>query len=735
MKRLICLILFFTVSVLSFSGCAGGQTFTARKNKTDTFLIGKAEDLNITDEPTMVCENDYLRLFYSKKGITVENKAEDLRVWKSYIDETDYTDFAASTDTWKNYMQSIATVTYISKNSSNGNFSTEHSSAHNNTVSIIKYSNGLEIKIDFAKSKISVTVEIALDADGLNIRIPADKIEENGEFYLYSVEVLPFLNAGCEGDEGYIFYPDGCGALSLFDKTNEKSKFAQPLTLDIYSAEESKNYFASDNNPVAMLPVYGIKNGDIAVLAAITSGDSDAQINVNPAVSMSALAINRASFSLIFRRKYTVELAQIKSSKTKNKSAVKLKDELLDYDRTVKYFLLSDESADYSGMANAYRGYLLNQSILDGETNYDSKTVLKFFMGTASNGDTYQSTVKATGFSDVEEILSSYSESGITNITAILRGWQTGGYGDNLTNYNAENSFGGKKQLNSLISYIKENKSLRLLLEVDPMLVLSGTGFFVKGKNTISDGAGSPVTDALKEKYISNQNTIKKNFNKALNKIDVNDSVNILARGLGESIFSNLSDSDYFERYETQQLFEDLLRKSGKNTGVSGGNLYTLKYSDFLDESPQGTSDSLIEDTKIPWYQMVLHGSVSYTTKTGNSSYDLNLQKLKWIEYGAIPYFEITKENPSVLRDTDYTELFSSENSEWEEEIKEIYKEFEAELSGVTDGFIVGHKTIDKGIVSVRYDNNYSVIINYTDKEYTVAGYTVSPMDYAVIKE
>lgn len=732
MKRLICLLLISAAIVLSFSGCAGSQTFTAKKNTAETALKGRAETFVPSAEQELVCKNGDLSLYYGSEGITVKSEKASAE-WKSYMDESSFADFAVSTDTWKSYMQSIATVKYISKNSVNGNFNTEHSAANGNRLSVKKYANGLEIKIDYAKSKISLTVEITLDKDGVAVRVPADKIEENGEFYLYSAELFPFMLAGGAESDGYIFYPDGCGALSLFSETGEKSKFAQPLVLDVYGTEETRDYFKESVNPSAKLPVCGIKNGDAAFLAAVTSGESDAQINVNPAVGMSALPLNRSSLSLIFRRKYTVELAQIKSSKTKEKSAVKLEEEPLDYDRTVKYFLLSGDSADYSGMANAYRDYLLKQDILDGKTDFGGKTVLKFFMGAPTVGDTYQGLVKTAGFSDVREILAEYKEAGVTGLTAILKGWQSGGYGDNLTSYSPEGKFGGKKELERLDSFAGEN-GVKLLLEIDPMLITSGTGFFIKGKSTVADGAGSPVTDKEQLQYIANRNYLQKNVLKALKKTGKYGSANLLVAGIGESVYSDLSSSAPAERYEIQQLFESLLEKSGENTAASGGNLYVLKYSDFIDKSPQSTSDSLIEDMKIPWYQMVVHGSAAYTTETGNSSYDLNLQKLKWIEYGALPYFEITRENPSELRDTRYTQLFSSENSEWKEKICDIYKEFEKMLDA-TAGFITKHEYLAEDVVLVKYSGGAEIVLNYTGSNYTHKGSTVAAGDYAVIKE
>ena len=132
---------------------------------------------------------------------------------------------------------------------------------------------------------------------------------------------------------------------------------------------------------------------------------------------------------------------------------------------------------------------------------------------------------------------------------------------------------------------------------------------------------------------------------------------------------------------------------------------------------------------------MVVHGSAGYCMETGNSSYDLNYQKLKWIEYGALPYFEITKENPTLLRDTGYTQLFSSQNSEWQERITEIYKEFKENLSEFTSGYITGHEIIADDIVCITYNDKNKIYINYSDEKYSIDEAELQPLSYKVITE
>lgn len=730
MKRIFSLLIVVILIILCFVGCKSTDV-DFKKFNTASALLGDFQNINDLSQKTFVAENANFKMFYDN-GICVESKDNSSDVWKSYVDETVYEAFKTSTETWKNYMQSIAAVTYISKNDTAGNFSTDYSASKNNIISVQKYDNGCNITVKFVKSSITMCFEITLDDFGLNVRIPADSIKEEGDYYLYSVELFPFFDTVSNEKQGYIFYPDGCGALTYFNKTAQKHKYTKQLVLDVYGTEETANHFSNSKNPIALLPIYGIKNQNRAFLAAVTNGDADIQININAGINISSVKLNRASFSLIYRRKYTVLLSELKNNNgnTEEKSSTRVGEKLLNYDREVKLFFLSGEDATYSGMANTYRNYLLKSGVLDGKTDYRTENLcIRFFMGTKQTDGAYKKLVKTADFSEIEDILKGYKADGVSNVTAILRGWQSGGYGDNISSFAPESSFGGKKGLKSLDRFAGES-GIKLMLEADNIIAYDGCGFFIKGKDTVADGAGSPVTNSTENEFLLNLNRVKNNYNKVLKISETYKNTTVLNNGLASLIYSDLNPSYATERVSIKAEFEEMLKNSD---AVCDGNLYSLKYSDFIADCVGTTSNSFLEDVSVPFYQMVVHGSASYCMETGNSSYDLNYQKLKWIEYGALPYFEITKENPSLLRDTAYTQLFSSVNSEWQERITEIYKEFRDNLSEITNGYITKHEIIAEDMVCVTYNDKSKIYINYSDEKLNFDGAEIPPSGYIVI--
>ena len=132
---------------------------------------------------------------------------------------------------------------------------------------------------------------------------------------------------------------------------------------------------------------------------------------------------------------------------------------------------------------------------------------------------------------------------------------------------------------------------------------------------------------------------------------------------------------------------------------------------------------------------MVVSGMIPFSTEgAGNLAYDLQTQKLKWIENGALPYFYLTYESALNLRDTDYDTLFSSTYADWEQTVVDTYKEFEANLSCVYGEQMVDHKIITSDLYRIEYANGIAIYINYANTDAKVDGVTVPAKNYVFVK-
>lgn len=105
----------------------------------------------------------------------------------------------------------------------------------------------------------------------------------------------------------------------------------------------------------------------------------------------------------------------------------------------------------------------------------------------------------------------------------------------------------------------------------------------------------------------------------------------------------------------------------------------------------------------VPFYQMVVHGCVDYSSLAGNLSYNDAYQKLRWVETGSIPHFLITHENPIRLKETSYNRIFSSQYTAWKEAMTAVYQEFNQRLSGVWNQTIERHDRLSADVVRLTY--------------------------------
>ena len=739
------------------SGCASGRDLTG-------ILPEKAEGVSLFEGQNgsayqaqdggtyeTICENDRYTLQYRQDiaAIAVTDRQTGESLWDGAVTETLYPELATSTKVWKDYMQSLLAITYASKDDTRGNFVREYSAAPENTVETQRYANGLKLTVAFANSSIRLQLEIALEDDGLRLRIPAQGIEENGNYRLYAVELLPFFGAAAKEEEGYLFYPDGSGALSYFQRTESKHLYATPLTLDIYGPILQSDFFADSEssastvsaNPTAMLPVYGIKRSGRAFLAAAVEGEEYAQILVNPSINMSTIKLNRCSFSFIYREQYRVYLSNIVKygeNQATNLYGTRLVEDLLPLDREVKLFFLEGDQADYSGMAGVYRDYLRENGWMNASSAAQDALSLTLFMGAQSDAGLLPDYVSMTTLEQAQSILNQYLDGGVENLQVLLRGWTQHGYGYVPDQAKAASAVGGQKGLEALDRFAAEHRGARIYLEANLTDALEGKGRFSDGRDVIQQGNGSPVTDGMQKQFLITPAKVWENFQDVLRRVNGFSSLQMGYETLGLRLYQDQNDDAVVTRADTRDLFEQMLAHQERENAVEGGNLYALRYAQQLYNVPISASGNEITDQEIPWFSMVVYGSIPYSAEPGNLAYDLNQIKLKWIEYGCMPHFELAENSPTLLQDTDYNELFTCKNEDWMDRVLTLYAEFQEEIWPHTveeEGtvFLSRHEILDEDLIRVTYSNGTVILLNYGDTAQTADGCTVEANDYQVI--
>lgn len=577
---------------------------------------------------------------------------------------------------------------------------------------ITKLEQGVAVHYDIAKVNLSFSMYYVLTDDGLEVSIPAKSIKESGPYRILSIESLPFFGAATGEESGYLFVPDGPGGLIHFPL--QKELVGKGYNQEVYGPEITNRISDSDNSNEVVMPVFGMKKGDQAFLAVISAGEKSSIIRALPAGIVSSLNSVHAKF--VYRQEYDRRLS------LGGRSIRVFQEDPLLQDRTVRYLFLEKEDAGYVGMAKRYRQYLTDtgqvpqgpQPSVGGLVPLD----LTLIGGDSNDYGDYRYE-RATTFKQAEEIVTELKKAGIDSMRITYKGWESKGTINPDKRFSPESKLGGGKGLRAFVE-----KAHGLGYEVDLAVDL------VKANPTFSKlppksyGIRGVEEDVLlrNDQYYLNPGIT---YNLAMDMIRDAKEYGIDGMrfsGLGGLLFNDYNPAYNYTREDTAYLYENIQKRAQEVLGHSSvltGNLYSLKYTGEIHTLISDPSYSYAVDETVPFYPIVLHGSIPYSLTPGNMRDEDGREFLKAIEYGAIPSFVLTYESSRSLMDTFTWGIFSSKFVDWKDDVIREYKSFN-KLASVQGEPITDHYRRSEGIYVTVYGNGVSVTVDYNRKEFHV---------------
>lgn len=704
----------------------------------NTKLEVKAATKEINDHK-LVAENDKLALYMNEEflSIIVEDKATG-----KYMESAVSYDDGKNNAAWQGAMKSAVVLTLIKGSVDN----IQADMMNDEITKKVSYTNdGFSADIYWKKHKLGVTLEVSLTEDGVVARIPDESIIEEGkDTYIGSLSMYPYLGSSyLDAEEGYMFIPDGNGALIyLNDKEGRYNSgyVAMVYGGDIGFTESSvvtlwrdKYEIINDSNKV-LAPIYGMAHTEegIAYLAVIEEGEERARIEALP--NGANINYNRIYASFLERKYYT----QPVSNNSTNGSFKMVETDRSHSDLQIRYIFLSGDEANYSGMANAYRDYLLeNGQLTMKEDTYRTRVD---FLGT--DRETWvvgTSAIVMTTADDIKEIYADLEAEGVTELLSVYKGWQKGGiYNLPITKFSADSEIGGNKDLISLIEEAKAddiqfylyNEALRINPDEH-----NATFNTIKqvNKRKFEEETYKDVYEKFMYLTPARSQTLLTKFAENAAKKGA-DSLAIA--GISNTLFSYSYSGKTYTRYQGAEIYENLLKDLDESTNLvlEQPFEYLWKYSDSILDMPLYTSSYVYEDESIPFLSMVLKGVMPVYSEYVN--FEANKQEffLKMVETGTYPSFYITKESSANLIYTNSSDIYSSEYSVYKDTIISYAEELKAVNAKVEGAFIIGHEIRENGITVVTYDNGVQIYLNYTENEVTADGHKIPGMSYKVVE-
>lgn len=698
---------------------------------------------------SLAASNDELALYLQEdlEGVAVEDKGGG-HVWFSSAQPWQLQGGKKPNKVWSANIQSLFQLVYAMAENATGDTLIGSAVGMEHVVTSQAIPDGVALCYSFPEIDIDLRLEFVLDGRAMDVRIPQEGVREGTSYYLMAVNLLPFFGATVDTDDGYYLYPNGCGELYRFKEKKYRQNALRTYTIPVYAPllMEEQTYpfdetelmltMSRQNDNSAMLPVYGVKAGDSAFCAIIRQGDADAEIFVSP--SGVSVDLNRMYTRFTYRKSYGVKGSSVSVAGGSSTSylAVLIDREQRTGDRVQRYVFLHGEEADYSGMACAARETLMADGRLQDLRTDMPGVALDITMSAICRQLLFDEYVVMADFDDAASFVEELAQAGVAPVIT-LKGWTAEGTAGYPTGNAASRALDGASALARLAERC-EQADIPLLTEVNLFRMKSDTGGFDVNQEAARDGNRFVyhLTKNEVDYYLMHPDTAMMRVD-ALNRRMADAGVDGVAYlDAGETIYDAYGES-LRTRQGMTEAWQEMLASSREELGwcaAEGGNMYLLGQADLVRSIPNDSDRFYFGDESVPFWQMVVHGCVAYTGQPMNLYYDETLQRLKDIEYGNTPCFELTKASVTALKDTDYSLLFSARWDSWHEKLIGIAGEQDGSLAQLRHAHILRHDVLSDTLRRVTYDNGAAVYVNYGSEAAQADGLTVAGQSYLVVE-
>ncbi len=740
-----CIILVFIASILSF----GVNSTVVYSNNVDSDIkIIKSEeillvktDLSIPTGYEIKGESDNLALLLNPLTVEfiVKNKSTGY-IWYSNPKNREEDKIAAPI--YKIEMGATLIVNYSdTKKGETGKFNTLIECVNENTVNIVDIKNGFRINFYSNYYKLLIPFQVYLENDYLKAEILTKEIKiEDEAIKITSIQMLPYFGAAFEDQTGYMFIPDGSGAIINF---NNGKKDVGLYSRPIYGKDIVDSPLSNDLTVENIkMPVFGLTNGDNSLFAIVTDDDEEANINAMVNGNKTSYSNIYASFNTLAKIDY--ELVRNYAITVFEKGGIKSQK------LGIKYFFLSGENSNYSGMARKYNDYLINTEGFKVKPKKDNALFIDLYAGVMKTksilGFKVNTIQKFTTPNEAKIIADELKKSGVNNIVIRYNNWNDDELYEMLpTKAVFSNGFNIKikKFINDFSS---ENVDFypavnRFLTFRKPQNIFSTSFDIVTDLVGISVrrydydlGLGKRLGAPF---YISKINVFENNMGKFINSVNKEGFSKLAVSDIGNTLFSDIGSSVY-KKNDIKKVMVKFLEAFHKNLDkmlLENPNIYAAKFADDIIYMPISSSGQDLIDEDVPFIQIALSNIVRYSAKPINQSSDPDKMFLKTIETGSMASFAWIYKDAVLLKNTSLDYLYSANYKTWIETASASYKELDSIYKATQNSKIYSHTKLENGIYITKYENGLEVYVNYSDIDFQLKnGGIVKAYRYLLLK-
>ncbi len=546
---------------------------------------------------------------------------------------------------------------------------------------------GVVFTYDFTDG-FTIPVEYTLGDDSLKVSCDTSKIKEDNISVkdgkvITQIQLTPSFGAAPAKDlngktvNGYMIVPDGSGAVIEFN--NGKSSYSSSYSQKVYGRDYTTvPLTASKTTEQAYMPVTATVSGNKALVAVATSGD--ANVSVNAQVSgQNNQTYNNSYFSFEVRTSDDYYL-----SGESDPLEVFQKGSIVQEEIAVTYYPIAKKNdVNYADCARVYRNYLIkNKGLTSKVAENQSNLYVDLYGGVVMQksilGIPFDLKTSVTSFKQAKTILEKLQDNGVTDIIANYNDWTDKSIAKKIsTKAKPAGTLGGRGDFEDMMSFAESN-GIKVYPAIDNMEMESsswGYWTFSSTATRVSNaysrqiqynpafGGATDTAPALLTPTV-----YSKVFNEIITSYKDEELKNISFGGFSSKLVSDFSEKNFSSRQDTMNTILEGYEKANKDVGsilADGANSYILPYVDHVTNIPVNSSGFNIVDYDIPFYQMVVHGYVPYSTQAINKSSNSEETFLLALAYGSSLHYDMLYEQSSKLSDTAYSDLYYANYEGW----------------------------------------------------------------------
>lgn len=591
----------------------------------------------------------------------------------------------------------------------------------------------------------NVTIEYRLDNEtgDLIVSVPYEKMHCNASAPIVALSVLPMFGAADEKAEGYLFVPEGGGAVINYN--NKKTTLATYQT-NVYGMDYAQIQDEGKTENRTSLPVFGSARtkDDASFICVIEEADGFASIVADVAgKSNSYYNTVAAKYKVVHYDKYNITGSSTDPFYMYEKAIPK---------STIVQRYRFINSSSYVDMAVSFRDYLEKKyadvmvSTASEEMPVNVELVGAINKVVVKAGLPVDSVVATTTFEQAGAIIDELTEANVKNLSVRMTGWANDGiYQTVLTSVKTVGALGGDKELEKLTAHAKD-KNVSLYLDgitcfaydsgvFDGFIATSHAARYTT-RETVKLYPFDVITfrqaDWMKIRYyLVHPSYAVKCAANLIEAAKQHNAGGVAFRDIGKLLGSDYDASNIVTREEVKALNIETLKKAneeGLKVSVKAGNLYAIPYANIVTDMDLAGNDYTLLDGHVPFYQIAIHGMIDYTGEAINIGSNYRKLFLNCVEYGAGLNFTFMKEETRILQDTAYSCYTSAGYDQWSKEVIEMITDYQKAMEGLNQKKIVSHERLSKNVTVTGYADDalatdvICIYVNYGTTPYTVEG-------------